>query len=302
MGSGILNCYPITATRSLWDRPHRGKDNGMGTITQSLFATFAHHNGLTSAMTMMTRILCFSLLLGLAGSVARAQNGLENQGNALLLNFGFGVQQPGGDLADRFGISNGVEVGADYILDPSNWFFGLEGQYFFGTDVKEDVLAPLRTTEGFIIANDRNPANVQLRERGYYLGARVGKLIGLSSTNPRAGLRVHLGAGLLQHKIRVQDDPIREVSQLTGDYLKGYDRLTNGLALHQFLGYQLLGKDGGINLIAGLEFFQGFTQNRRSFNYDTRQADTAQRVDLMMGIRFSWILPFYRTNAEDIYY
>ncbi len=251
----------------------------------------------------MQRKLLIVLIIFSALSSANSQDwDIEiNQGRAFLLHLGYGPQLPAADLKDRFGMNFSIDVAGDFITN-DNWLFGAQWQYLFGNEVKEDVLVNLRTAEGFIIGNDRTPADIQLRQRGSYYGLRVGKLIGIGEKNSRAGLRVHLGAGILQHRIRIQDDPTRTVPQLTGDYRKGYDRLSNGLALHQFVGYQVLGKDGGVNFVLGLEFFEGFTQNRRDFDFDTRTQNTEGRLDLLIGLRASWTLPFYFSPAEDIYY
>ena len=225
----------------------------------------------------------------------------SNAGRAVLLTFSYAPQLSVGELSDRFGLNFSAGVAADYITD-NNWLLGLHGQLLFGNNVKEDVLAGLRTEAGAIIGNDRSPADIQLRQRGAYYGLRVGRLIGLAETNPRSGLRLDVGLGLLQHRIRFQEDPFRTVFPLTGEYYKGYDRLTNGLALYQFVGYQVIGKSNGVNLIAGFEFIEGFTQNRRSFNFDTRAADTESRLDIITGLRVGFTLPIYLGNAEDAYY
>jgi hypothetical protein len=231
-----------------------------------------------------------------------AQEGAANKGHALLFGISYSYQIPGGDLADRFGNNFNLGGGLDFITKESNWIVGLQGQFLFGSEVKNDVLAALRTPEGFIYGNNKSVADIQLRERGFYAGFLAGKLISLDKENPRAGLRLALGGGLLQHKIRIQEDPISRVPQLEGDYKKGYDRLTNGFALQQFLGYQLLGREGRINFFAGLECSQAFTQNRRSINFDTGQAETGGRLDLLFGIRVGWVLPFYLRKADEIYY
>jgi hypothetical protein len=156
--------------------------------------------------------------------------------------------------------------------------------------------------DGEIVGGDGVFSSVVLRQRGFYVGAKFGKLFPLSESNPRSGIRVTLGAGLLEHKIRVQDDS-RQVNQVAGEYRKGYDRLTNGLALNQFVGYQLLGKNRLINFYAGLEFTQGFTQNRRDWNFDTMEQESGERLDLLFGIRLGWVLPFYfGGNVADSYY
>lgn len=251
----------------------------------------------------MWRIL-FLLTLACWILVSRlpAQSAVLNQGDALLLTFSYGFQSPGGDLIDRFGNNSALGLGVEWITEESNWIFGLQGQFLFGNNVNEDVLAPLRTDEGFLIGNDRRPADLQLRQRGWYVGGEVGKILSLSDVNPRLGIRVSLGAGVLQHKIRIQEDPERSVPQTLGDYEKGYDRLSNGIAFKQFIGYQQLSLNRRINVIAGVEIIEAFTQSRRDFNFDTRSADTEMRLDLLFGFRVGVILPFYFGFGEEINY
>lgn len=242
-------------------------------------------------------LLC-CLVWGLQAQVSEL-----NKGNGILLNFSLSGQLPGGDLADRFGPNMTLGSGVEFWTAERNFIFGLEGYYLFGTEVKEDVLVNLKDSNGFIIGNDKALADIQLRQRGLYLGALVGKLFTVSDKNPRSGIRVTVGAGLLQHKIRIQDDPFRVVPQLLDDYKKGYDRLSNGLALNQFIGYQHLSSDRRANFYIGVELTQGFTQNRRNFNFDTRSQDTETRLDLLFGLRAAWILPFYfGKGANEIYY
>lgn len=239
-----------------------------------------------------------------AVSVAFAQiNTAQNKGTALLLHIGLGAQTPGGDLANRFGENMNVGGALELLTEQKNWIVGLGGYYLFGTDVKENVLQKLQNAEGFIIGNSGELADVQLRERGFYLGAHLGKLFTLSNKNVRSGIRATVGAGLLQHKIRIQDDPLVATPQLSDEKKKGYDRLSNGLAFHEFIGYQLLSTNKRVNFIIGFDFTQGLTQNRRDFNFDTREKDTKQRLDLLWGLRATWILPFYvGKGAAEIYY
>lgn len=220
----------------------------------------------------------------------------------LLLGMSYAYQLPGGDLVHRFGPNFSAGLSGEFILKKKALLFGLEGNYLFGDNVRTNVLASLLTPEGLIIANDKSYANVLLRERGFYLGGQVGKIIGLLPDNPRSGLRLSLGAGLLQHKIRIQDDPFRPVAALSGDYKKGYDRLTNGLTLRQFIGYQHLDPHLRLNFFAGFEFLQGFTRSRRDFDFDTRMKDEKKRLDLLWGFRIGWVLPFYFSGDRDIFY
>lgn len=239
--------------------------------------------------------------IGLVG--ATAQDGARNKGNAALFHISYAFQLPAGDLSERYGSNTNVGIAAEWMTDKTNLIFGLESGYIFGNQVKTDVLAGLRTAEGFIVGNDKGIADIPLKQRGYYIGGMAGKLFPMSAKETRSGLRLTLGAGLLQHKIRIQDDPERGVAALAGDYKKGYDRLSNGLAFNAFAGYQMLSNDGRINFFIGLEACYGMVQNRRSFNYDTRTQDTRRYNDALIGLRAGWTLPFYVGKASgEIFY
>lgn len=227
----------------------------------------------------------------------------EEKLNAVIgVNVTAAYELTGGDLADRFGSFNSVGLETDWIFS-SNWLLGVQGNFLFGSRVKEDVLANLRTEEGLIISNNQFVADIQLRMRGWYVGGNIGKIIPLTANNPRAGLRLSLGGGWLQHKIRVQDEVDADVAALAGDYKKGYDRLTQGYALSQFIGYQLLSKNRRINFYAGLDFAQAFTKSQRSYDFDRMQRDTTNRLDLYYGLKLAWTLPFYiRDKGEEILY
>lgn len=241
-------------------------------------------------MKKYTLLILFGMLFVLQ---VKAQSVSYSDSPGLLTNFSYAVNWTGGDLADRFGQHFSVGFGGEIITGKSNLLIGLQGQFIFGQKVRTDVLSNLRSPEGFIFGNDKNIADTQLRQRGFYVGASLGKIFPFNETNPRAGIKVQVSGGLWQHKIRIQDDPSRSVPQLEGDFKKGYDRLTNGLAFTPFVGYQLLSPDGRLNFFVGLEGMIGFTAGRRDFNFDTRTTDNESRVDFTYGLRVGWILPFY---------
>ncbi|MEL6718017.1 MAG: hypothetical protein AAFO82_02820 [Bacteroidota bacterium] len=247
-------------------------------------------------------IFSFLCLLVLNPTIEAQSNPKLNEGNGILFNFSYGYQFPFEDMANRFGNNGVLHTGVEYWTK-NNFLLGVEGSFLFGSVVKQDVIASLRTEEGFIIGNDRDVADVQLRERGFYTGGLIGKLFPLLEDNTRSGIRATIGLGLLQHKIHIQDDPQRDVASLTKELKKGYDRLSNGLALTQFIGYQHLANDRQLNFSAGVEFIQGFTQNRRSFDFDTQMKDTTKRLDVLLALRITWVLPLYlNETAEDIIY
>lgn len=226
-------------------------------------------------------------------------DGINSKSRAFLVHLAYGTHLPGADFAERFGRSNTIGGGIDFLMK-NNVFIGVDGHYLFGQKVKEDVLAPITTDSGLIVGNNMTPAQVVLRQRGQYLGGQIGKIFTFGAKQ-RAGLRVVVGAGVLRHKIRVQDDA-GTLTQLTGEYAKGYDRLTGGLALNQFLGYQFLGKTRTINFFAGLEFNQGFTKSLRDWDFAEKKKLEGTRTDLRWGIRVGWTMPIYFKKTAEIYY
>jgi hypothetical protein len=83
--------------------------------------------------------------------------------------------------------------------------------------------------------------------------------------------------------------------------LKGYDRLTNGLSLNQFIGYYHLSNNRLINFYIGAQGTEGITQSRREWNLDTQTHDTAKRLDMLFGLRAGWILNLYQRAPNDYY-
>lgn len=239
-------------------------------------------------------LLLFSLLiltLRLAGQGELISN----------MSFEYGIQLPAGDMSDRFGFNFKLGAGYEFIHTGSHWIFGLDGHYLFGSEVKEDVLAPLRTEEGDIIGNTREPASIFLRERGFHAGIYGGKLLPIRD-NELKGFKFTLGTGFLQHKVRVQDDS-QSVTQLTGEYKKGYDRLTNGISITAFAGYQHYDPNKNIYFLLGFDYVAGFTENRRTLNFDTMEREDKKRMDSLLGFRIGWILPITRPALkEEVYY
>lgn len=234
--------------------------------------------------------------------VATTWSVAQTDGKALLVNINYSAAFPGGDLGDRFDFHSEVGMGVDFITAKGGLILGITGNIMYGSSVKEDVLANLRTTDGFIIGNDRDPADIQLRERGWYAGGHIGKIFSFTE-NDKSGIRITVGTGLLQHKIRIQDDPSRTVSALLGDYKSGYDRLTNGLAFREFIGYQYLSEDQRLNFRIGVELTQAFTKNRRDFNFDTQMIDDRKRNDLIFALQIGFTLPFYlEATKTEIFY
>ncbi|MFZ4544939.1 MAG: hypothetical protein ACOYOA_12875 [Saprospiraceae bacterium] len=243
------------------------------------------------------------LILFLTIQIASAQRiTRDNKGLALTANFSLLGQIAGGDLKTRFGNSSAPNLSIDLMTDRGNWIGGAEFGYIFGRTVKEDPLTKIYNLSGKIYGTDFVATEIFLRQRGFWTGAYLGKLIPVSSVNKRSGIRLTIGFGNIQHKIRLQDDT-KSVVQLDSPYNKGYDRLTGGWYVSEFIGYQHLSKNRRVNLMIGFDFMQGFTKSWRDWDWDLKSKNTEQRLDLLSGIRVGWSLPFYIGEAsEEIYY
>jgi len=212
-----------------------------------------------------------------------------------------GLQMPMGDLEPRFGFG-GLTGGSFMFKSGKNWTLEANVGFIFGNQVKEDtILQNLMTETGIIIGRDGNPVDVFLFERGFVSTVRVGKVFPVIGPNPNCGIHLALGGGVMQHKIRIQPE-FETLPQLEGDYKKGYDRLTNGFCLSQSLGYQHFGNTRFVNYYVGVEFYEGFTQNRRTINFDTQQPDTRQRLDVIGSLVVRWYFPIYKRQARDYYF
>ena len=230
-----------------------------------------------------------------------AQNVRDSSLFIPMIKFSYSLNVPSGDLADRFGISSSLGLNFS-IKTKKNLFFGVDAGFIFGNNIKENgILDSLKTSSGFIIEQNGNPATVRLFERGYTASIHIGKLFRLWSKNKSSGLLLYGGSTYFQHKIKI-DDIGRQSPQLTKGYLKGYDRLTSGFGFHEFIGYMYLGSNRILNFFAGFDFTQGFTKSQRSYNYDTMKADADNRLDMLSGIRIGWILPLYKATPQQYYY
>lgn len=219
--------------------------------------------------------------------------------NVPLVSVHFGGQLPFGDMQKRFGES--LTIGGSLLFKAQkSWVVGLDGGYFWSSNVKEDVTAQMKNSDGFIVDNEGFPADLRITERGFDAYVVVGKVFPKTGNNPNSGLIINCGFGYMQHKIKLYDAN-QKIAAVKGDLAKGYDRLSGGFAMHQFIGYLFLSNNRLVNFMAGFEFHEGFTKSYRGFNYDTGLPDTKNRTDYLIGIRIGWVLPLYKRTL-DFYY
>tara|TARA_B100000508_G_scaffold69636_1_gene54411 strand:- start:46412 stop:47182 length:771 start_codon:yes stop_codon:yes gene_type:complete len=240
------------------------------------------------------------LMLGMVNS-GSAQKSIRD--SAIIIphiDLVYSFQLPAGDLVNRFGFYHTIG-GAFYVKDRKGFVYGFDGQVQFGDQLKEDPITNFTTSNNQVINGDGNYATMKGSMRGFRFTGQFGKVFNILSPNPNSGLKVIVGAGFWQHRIRVEDTE-NKVAQVKFPYQNGYDRMTNGFMLTEFVGYQFFSESRLVNFYFGVEFNQGFTKNRRKYNFSEKRRDDRSRLDLSYGFKLGWVIPMYRRAPKEFYY
>jgi hypothetical protein len=255
--------------------------------------------------TSFLRLLIFGLGLGYASTAWAQQKTVFPKKQGFLLDVQYGIQTPKGDMADRFGnddtrfsFNSTLNFGARYKFE-SGWTAGIQYKWMFGNQVKEvNMFDSILGSTGEIIDKDGLFSVIRLNQRGHTLTMNGGRLFPILRNNKNSGILVDVGFGFMLHRIDIFASSLT-VPQVTDDYEKGYDRLTGGMALTQFIGYQHLDPKKRINFQAGFTFQQAFTQSMRSIDFDTRTYNDKKRTDLLNGFRIGIVLPVYTKKLSE---
>lgn len=210
--------------------------------------------------------------------------------------FHYTYANPLGDFGDRYGVTNAVGAGM-FFKTKNNWLLGGEYNTYFGSNIKENVLGNLYGSGDGIINTEGVYEEVKLYQRGFYAMGFIGKVFPISP-NRNSGIVFKLGAGAMQHKIKMRYDELY-LPALAGDNYKGYDRLTNGFAMYQFLGYQLLDPKKRLDFYFGVDMLEGFTQGRREWNWDLMESGKDKRLDLQFGLKVGIMLAIYKKEKSE---
>ena len=215
----------------------------------------------------------------------------------------YGGNWTSGDLADNYGYMSHVGFLAGYKTN-KNWFLGFDANFMFGNQVRvTGLFDDLVDSYGNITDINGDIAKVLVYARGFNANFAVGKVFPILSPNKNSGIFVHAGMGYLLHRIRIETQD-QVVPQIELDYKKGYDRLTIGPNIHEFVGYSFMSNGGYLNFYGGFYFQQGFTKNRRTIFFDqpTTPVSTDLRLDLQFGFRVGWFIPIYKRQPKAFYY
>lgn len=226
--------------------------------------------------------------------------------SGVLLNGNASFDFPAADMAKRFDKSWRLGPALLYKTK-SNWLFGAKFDFIVGRNVYEDSLmyniadkyGSSKQNLYEFINNNGQRIGVPVYERGYATGLSAGKIFSHSKDHPDNGFVLITTAGFIQHRINIYDKD-KSVEQLRDPLRKGYDRLTNGTFLEQYVGYIYFANNKLVNFTLGIDFLAGFTQGRRDYLYDVMRPDNAKRLDILWGIRGGWFIPIFNRKSEDM--
>ncbi len=229
-----------------------------------------------------------------------SQNVRDTSIFAPIFNVSYAIQLPGGDLKNRFGMNNNLGFSGGIKL-VSNWTFDIEGAFLFSQNVKDtSIIDHLQNSQGWIINQQGDENRILIYERGQTFTFKIGKIINVLGPNPNSGIIFKIGIGMIRHKIRIENEN-NLIPQLSQDHLPYYDRLTLGLVINEFIGYQHMSNNRLTNFIIGFDLKQGFTKGMRDYQIDIMGPMLDNRIDLLNGIRIGWIIPVFRQAPKEFY-
>lgn len=218
---------------------------------------------------------------------------------ALIMKAGAGVNLGMADMGKRFPLFSDLQASL-YIKTPKKFTYGFSFGELLGNRVNIDSLygGIVGSTE---IIYDKNgfPGLIRYYLRGFRLEATAGKIFDLGKLWPHSGIEARLGVGMMQHRIHTRFD-VGSLPQIEGDYKYGYDRLSNGAYLSQTIGFHYLNTET-VSFFAGITFGQGFTRNRRNWDYSSMKKDNTLRTDMMIGLNAGLLIPIslkYSARSE----
>ncbi|MDR0368584.1 MAG: hypothetical protein LBH82_05530, partial [Bacteroidales bacterium] len=166
----------------------------------------------------------------------------------------------------------------------------------------------LMTEDGYFI-QDNGQATTEIADgtefRGISFHWQAGKIIPLSKKYRNSGIWIKAGLGVTQHFIFIKNADDRVLSLQSNknfNYKRGYDKLTIGFSLYQFIGYAHMTKKNLFCLYGGVEFFESFSKRQRDFDFSLMKKDDSRFFDTMLGIKIGWIIPLYRHNPNEVYH
>jgi len=249
------------------------------------------------------RFFFFLISFLLFSFVAKSQKSVSDSSIFIpSLSIHYSYHLASGDIGKTYG--NNHAVGTDFTVKLKNQFvLGLGFEYYFSEDVKNEdsYFANIKTEKGFVIDGNGQYAEMFLYERGFNIQLFTGYQFDFWSKNPNSGPFVQAGVGFMQYRTQIKNTE-NTAPQVQGEYVKMYDRLSNGLSTTQYFGYRYMGSRNLWNFYIGVELTQGWTKNRRTYNADLPESESLNHFDFLTAIKLGWIIPFYKKTPQDYYY
>lgn len=243
----------------------------------------------------MKSIITSLFLLSFLHTIGQSEMKTEQ---AFLFSPHFAVQLPGGDLKGRFTQFNSLGLGIDFKFK-NNFIIGLDYDWYFGNSVRDTgIFSSITGPSGTIIDENGNFSRIDLDIRGNYGTINFGYLWAPDKSQSFTGMLGMVGVGVMQHRIDFISSQV-DIPQINDEYEYGYDQLTYGLSIKQYLGYQYSTDRDRYRFRAGVEFNQGFTQGRRTWDFNANKPGTDKRLDLTTAFKLSILLPVYTKQAQD---
>tara|TARA_B110000305_G_scaffold89335_1_gene100735 strand:- start:2665 stop:3420 length:756 start_codon:yes stop_codon:yes gene_type:complete len=242
----------------------------------------------------------------LLSSIFLLQNGICQKNKDSIIYFPFirvstAIQSPQGDLEENYGVNSNIGLSVGW-KNNKNKTFELNYNFIHSENVKNtSVLDHLTNNQGWII-NQYGEENLFLMyHRGGLISLDIGKIYNVIGPNPNSGIFIKGGIGSMYHKIRIENQE-NLIPQLKKEYLKYYDRLTVGVLLKQYIGYQNMSNNKLVNFTIGIEIIEGFNKGMRDYQIDLMGPYTEDKFDIYFGLRAGWFFPVLRKNPNEFYY
>ena len=242
----------------------------------------------------------------LLSSISLLQNGICQKNKDSIIYFPFirvstAIQSPQGDLEENYGVNSNIGLSVGW-KNNKNKTFELNYNFIHSENVKNtSVLDHLTNNQGWII-NQYGEENLFLMyHRGGLISLDIGKIYNVIGPNRNSGIFIKGGIGSMYHKIRIENQE-NLIPQLKKEYLKYYDRLTVGVLLKQYIGYQNMSNNKLVNFTIGIEIIEGFNKGMRDYQIDLMGPYTEDKFDIYLGLRAGWFFPVLRKNPNEFYY
>lgn len=231
------------------------------------------------------------------------KNYVDTMARMVWLDAHFSYHFPIGNLRTLFKNNFSIGPGLTYKTK-KNWTIGAHFSYMFGANVRDLSMfnGNLANEDGIIIdGNGLVERGITADGRYWTFGVDVGKIIPVDRWK-NSGIWIRFGAGYFGHKLRL-DDYSNQFPQLSGDYVKGYDRRSSGFVMNEFIGYEFVRKNRVLNFYVGIEFHQMWTKpNRNYILFEGPTKDMPYKFSGLIGIKAGWNIPLYEKKAVTTFY